>query len=175
MLNHLPEVFRDSPDFKEMCRVEGKIWDRLEQHIADVLNNAFIDRATWGLAKMEDEFRIPVDLKKSLVQRRGVIKAKKRGWGKLSDTLIKSIVESFQNGTVDVQPIKGQSKFLITFKDVIGTPPSIEDIEEAVRKVIPSHRVIQYQYRYLIIEEVEAMTLSQLNATPLNKFTPGGA
>jgi hypothetical protein len=173
MLNHLPKIFRDSPDFQEACRVEGKIWDRLDLNIEDMLNNAFIERATWGLSILENEFNIPVDLSKPLDERRSVIKAKKRGSGMLSARLIKSVAESFQNGSVSVQPIKGQSTFLITFNDVYGVPPNLEDIKLALRKVLPAHRVVDFKFSYLLIRDVEAMTLVELEATTLNKFAGG--
>lgn len=173
MLENLPEVWRDSPDFKEMCRVEGKIWDRLEVHIREVLQNTFIDQATWGLSIMEDEFKIPTDVAKPLDQRRSVIKAKKRGSGTLSARLIKSVAESFQNGSVSVLPLKGESTFLITFNDVYGVPPNLEDMKAALRKILPSHRVVEFSFKYLLIRDVNTMTLAEMEATPLNKFAGG--
>lgn len=170
MLTYLPEVFRDSPDFKEMCRVEGTIWGRLEQHISEVLHNTLIDQATWGLTVLEKEIKIPVDLAKPLDQRRGVLKAKKRGSGTLSAQLIKSVAESFENGAVEVQPLKGQSTFLITFNDTYGVPDNLEDIKAALRKIIPAHRLVQFQFKYLQLQEVEAMTLAGIESTPLNLF-----
>jgi hypothetical protein len=170
MLNHLPEVFQTSPDFQEACRVEGLIWDRLDQHIFDVLNNTFIDQATWGLTIFEKEFDIPTDPNKPLDERRGVLKAKKRGSGTLSAKLIKSTAESFQNGSVSVEPLKGQSTFLITFNDVYGIPSNLEDIQSALRKILPAHRLVQFKFRYLQIREVEAMTIAQLETQPLNLF-----
>ncbi|OES45880.1 hypothetical protein BA724_03070 [Domibacillus iocasae] len=173
MLNHLPKVYRDSPDFQEACRVEGKIWDRLDLAIENVLDNTFIDTATWGLSVMENELSIPVDLSKPLDHRRSMLKARKRGSGTLSAKLIKSVAESFQHGSVQVQPIQGQSKFLITFNDVFGVPENLEDMKIALRKILPGHRIVEFQFRYLLIRDVNAMTIAQLESTPLNKFAGG--
>ncbi|OCA85219.1 putative phage tail protein [Pseudobacillus wudalianchiensis] len=173
ILVDLPVIFRESPEFQEKARVEGMIYDRLERHIDDVLNNVFIDSATWGLSIMEQEFRIPTDINKPLDQRRSVLKAKKRGVGTVSASMIKSVAESFQNGSVDARAIQGESKILINFNDVYGIPPNLEDIKVALRKILPAHRVIEFQFKYLMIKEVAAMTLTELEATPLNKFAGG--
>lgn len=141
MLTDLPPILRESLDFQEMTRVEGKVFDRLEGHIEEVLNNAFIDSATWGLSIMEKEFKIPIDVNKPLDQRRSVLKSKKRGVGKVSALLIKNVAESFQNGSVQVKAIKGQSKILVKFNDVHGFPPNLKDIEAAIRKILPAHLV----------------------------------
>ncbi len=173
MLDSLPEVLRNSPDFQEMCRVEGKIWDRLETHIAEVLDNTLIDRATWGLNILEKEYRIMPDLSKPIEQRRSILKARKRGNGTLSARLIKSVAESFKNGSVSVQPLKGESTFLITFNDNYGIPENLEDIQNALRKILPAHRLVRFQFRYLLIREVQSMTIAQMNQQPLNKFSAG--
>ncbi|WP_203363093.1 putative phage tail protein [Bacillus sp. REN10] len=173
ILTDLPVILRESPEFKEMARVQGKIFDRLEGHIDDVLNNTFIDDAIWGLSIMEKEFKIPTDVNKPLDQRRSVLKAKKRGIGTVSASLIKSVAESFRNGSVEVKAIKGQSKILVTFNDVYGIPPNLEDIKQAIRKILPAHRVIEFQFKYLLIKDVQKMTLAEMEATPLNKFAGG--
>lgn len=176
MLVELPPIFGESPEFIEIARVQGIVFDRLEGHIDDVLNNFFADEATWGLSIMEDEYKIPTDISKPLDQRRSALKAKKRGIGTVSANMIKNVAESFEHGSVSVQAIKNQSKILITFNDVFGIPPNLEDIKDAIRKILPAHRVVDFEFRYLLIKEVEAMTLAELDATPLNKFAfAGGA
>ncbi|MFL0361454.1 putative phage tail protein [Pseudobacillus sp. 179-B 2D1 NHS] len=173
MLADLPPILRECPEFQEMARVEGKVFDRLERHIDEVLNNVFIDSATWGLTLMEKEFKIPTDVNKPLEHRRSVLKSKKRGIGRVSVGMIKNVAESFQNGSVEVKAIKGESKILVTFNDVYGIPPNLEDIKTAIRKILPAHRVIDFEFKYLLIKDVEAMTLAEMEATPLNKFAGG--
>ncbi len=155
MLVELPPIFSQSPEFKEMARVQGKVFDRLESHISDVLNQHFIDDATWGLSIKEQEFKIPTDINKPLDQRRSVLKAKMRGIGTVSASMIKSVAESFQNGTVEVRAIKNQSKILITFNDVYGIPPNLEDIKNANRKILPSHRIIEFKFKYNTYDSVK--------------------
>lgn len=173
MLMELPQIYQDSPEYQEMVRVKGIIFDRLESHIDDVFDNFFIDSATWGLAIMEEEYKVPTDITKPLNQRRSVLKAKKRGIGTVSASMIKSVAESFQNGSVDVLAIKNQSKIIVTFNDVFGIPPNLDDIKGAIRKILPAHRIIEFEFRFLLIREVDAMTLNELEVTPLNKFAGG--
>lgn len=173
MLAELPGVFRSSLEFIEMARVQGIIFDRLETHIDDVLNQFFVDTATWGLAITEEEYKIPTDVSKPYDQRRSVIKAKKRGIGTVSARMIKNVAESFQNGTVEAKAIKNQSKILITFNDVFGIPKNLEDIKEAIRKILPAHRIVEFEFRFLLIRDVSSMTISELESTPLNKFAGG--
>lgn len=173
MLIELPQIFRDSPEYQEMVRVKGIVFDRLESHVDDVLDNFFIDSATWGLSIMEEDYKIPTDITKPLEHRRSALKAKKRGIGTVSASMIKNVAESFQNGSVEAKAIKGESKILITFNDVFGIPPNLEDIKEAIRKILLAHRIVDFEFRYLLIRDVEAMTLAELESTPLNKFAGG--
>lgn len=87
--------------------------------------------------------------------------------------MIKNVAESFQNGTVEAKVIKNQSKILITFNDVFGIPKNLEDIKEAIRKILPAHRIVEFEFRFLLIRDVSSMKLSELVNTPLNKFAGG--
>ncbi|GLY12205.1 putative phage tail protein [Pseudobacillus badius] len=139
MLTDLPAILRESPEYQEMARVQGKIFDRLEGHIDEVLDNTFIDDATWGLTIMEKEFKIPTEINKPLDQRRSALKAKKRGIGRVSASLIKSVAESFQNGSAEVKAIKGKSRILVKFNDAQGFPPNLTDVQRSIREILPAH------------------------------------
>ncbi len=137
-----------------MCRVEGKIWDRLESHITDVLDNTFIDRATWSLPILEKEFKIPTDVSKTNEQRRSMIKAKKRGSGPFTIRLIHSIADAFRQGTATVELLKGESTFMISFVDGNRTTMDLRDAHKQLRRTIPAHKTFE-----LGIERNQAITL----------------
>lgn len=61
---------------------------------------------------------------------------------------------------------------------IISTPPGLptgfEQMKSFVREFTRSHVEIAYEYRYLMIAEVEAMTVAEIEATTQDKFEGGG-
>ncbi len=162
MLVELPEIYRQSPEFEEMTRVKGVIYDRLEVHIDDVLDNFFIDDATWGLAIMEDEYKIPTDITKPLGQRRSVLKAKKRGIGTVSASMIRSVAESFRVGSVDVKAIKDLSRIKVSFSEAFVIESDLIDAKNAIRKILPAHLEGLYALRANVLLEQSVENLSPI-------------
>lgn len=154
MLIELPPVYRESPDFREMAKVQGKIFDRLERDIDDVLNQFFIDSATWGLDLMEKDFKIPLDLNKTLDQRRSVLKAAKRGIGTVSASMIKGVVESFSVKVKDINVVKERSEISIILDPDTGTILNLRNIKDTVQKIIPAH----LQTNYLVFGDSTKIT-----------------
>jgi uncharacterized protein YmfQ (DUF2313 family) len=145
-----------------------------EDNIADVLNQFFVDTATWGLANWESFLGIKTDPSKPDSDRRSVIKAKIRGTGTVTIDLIKNVALSFTNGNVDVTEQNSQYQFTIKFIDALGVPPNLDDFKAAIEEIKPAHLSVIYSFRYLTIAEVEAMTIAQLESTTLDHFAGGG-
>ncbi len=47
------------------------------------------------------------------------------------------------------------------------------DLKNAVEQIKPAYILLEYLYSYLLIQDVNAMTINQLQSTPLNKFAGG--
>ena len=168
---YFPSLIKDSVVFSEILNAEGLEFDNLYDKIADLELQFSVDTSTWGLDIYEKDLNVVTDYTKSYDDRRSVIKSKQRGNGKLTNTLIKIVCDAFTNG--DVQVIY-DGIIHVKFTSVIGTPPNMSDLKNAVEQIKPAYKLLEYLYSYLMIKEVNGvMTLSQLQATPLNRFAGG--
>lgn len=162
---------RDDPYVISLCESIGKGIDDVDFDINDYLQLIDIDLATWALDIYERELGIPVDQSKSLADRRAFIKSKWRGMGSVDGNLIKNIIDSWTNGGAEVT---FDGKINIKFNGVTGIPSNLDDAKKAIEDIKPAHLAVVYAYTYLLIKEVDpAMTLNQIEATPLNKFAGG--
>lgn len=171
LVSHLPRYEKESKTFKMIMAAEQIEFDITNKDIKELNNQFFIDSATWGLEVYERTLGIKTDISKTLTERRGVIKSKLRGVGKVDNALIKSVADGFVNGGVEVD---FNGKILIIFNDVKGIPSNLQDLERAIRNISPAHLAITYRFIYLFIKEIhEVVTLTQMEQIELNKFAGG--
>jgi len=171
LLQLLPPFERSSKVFQEIMKAEQIEFDRLAIDIEDLEKQLNIDTATWGLAIYERELGIKTNLNKPLEERRSVIKSKWRGTGKVDRALIKAVVDAYTNGGVEVG---FDGRIIITFNDVKGIPPNLEDAQRAIEDISPAHLAIIYEFAYLLIKEIhEVVTLNEMEQIPLHKFAGG--
>lgn len=173
LLEYLPPYERYSKAFKEILKAEEIEFDNLGLDMEDLKKQLNIDTATWGLAIYEKELGIKTNLSKPLEDRRSVVKSKWRGAGKVDKVLIKAVVDAYTNGGVDVG---FDGRIIITFNDVKGIPPNMDDVYNAIDDIKPAHLGIVYYFAYLLIKEIHGvMKLNEIKQIPLNKFAGGGA
>lgn len=170
----LPRFYNNIRDFQELLNVEAKHLAALDNLIDDLVNQIYIDTATWGLSRWEKIFGIRMDESKPLDQRRAVLKSKVRGAGVTTKALVKEVAESWYNGEIEV--IEQPEKVGIKFNSNFGIPSNLADVQKALREIIPAHLVIEYLFQYLLIKDIhEVKTLSELESITLDKFAGGEA
>lgn len=136
LLGLLPPYERSSKVFEEIMQAEEKQFDKLRIDIQDLEKQLFIDSATWGLAIYEKELGLPIRPNKNLENRRSIIKAKLRGTGKASASLIKSIVEAHTRSPVEVI---FDGRINISFCDNQAISINLEDVYNSVEEFKPAH------------------------------------
>lgn len=174
MFDTMPKYYEEGRISRNIIERQAKEFADLDAAIKDVLDQYFIDTATWGLAKWEAVCGIPTDETKPLDQRRSVIKSKLRGIGTVTVEMIKNVAEAYLNGEVDVTNNYANYEVIVTFIGKIGIPPNLDDIKNALREIIPAHLGITYKFRYLLIKEIHnVMSINQMQSTTLDKFAGG--
>lgn len=168
IIKQLHKIERKDPFINEMAGSIGQYLDKTDGEIDDYKDQIDIEKATWALSNYERELGIPTDSSKSLEDRRSVIIAKLRGMGKIGAREIKLVAESWVNGEVDVRFIDGV--IMIKFNSDVGIPVSINDLKNEIQNIIPAHLPVNYEFKYLTIQEVNQLTIEQLNNTKLNIF-----
>ncbi|WP_246021860.1 YmfQ family protein [Paenibacillus zeisoli] len=169
MHDYLPKYYSDSRIVNHLLGRESAELIRYHEQVQDVLNQFFVDTATWGLAKWEEICGIPVQESKPSDQRRSLIKSKLRGSGTVTVAGIKTVVDSFQNGEVEVKENFADYEVVITFIGRRGIPPNLNDVKAAVREIVPAHLNVNYQFTYLRWEELDKAELTWDELEALHK------
>lgn len=169
MQDYLPKYYSDSRIVQHLLQPESAEFVQYHKKVQDVLNQFFVETATWGLTRWEAICGIPVQENKTDEQRRSLIKSKLRGSGTVTVDGIKTVVDSFKNGQIDVQENFGNYEVVITFIGTRGIPANLEDVKAAVREIVPAHLGVKYQFTYLIWEELDQAKLTWDQLEVMNK------
>ena len=155
-----------------MIKVESIQLAKLDDWMEDIVNQSFVETATWGLSRWEGIFGIVPNESKPQDQRRAVIKSKIRGAGVTTVALVKEVAESWYNG--DIEVTEEQLKVIVKFNSNYGVPSNLSDVEKGLREIIPAHLLIEYLFSYLLIREVHNVkTLAEMETITLNQFAGG--
>ncbi|WKV08209.1 YmfQ family protein [Thermoanaerobacterium sp. CMT5567-10] len=169
MMNYLPRYYLTSKVINSIIEAEGAEFDKLKAALDDILNQFFVDTATWGLEKWEDELGIKTQPDQSYNDRRAKIISKIRGSGICTIGLVKNVAESYDYGKVNVIEDIPNYTVIISFVDATGIPPVLNDIQNAIREILPAHLDIQYKFNYFVWDELDKKqwTWDQLDALNL--------
>lgn len=155
MFDYLPKFYEEYRESRAILQAEASELEQLHIDIDDVLAQFYIDTATWGLALWWEPFvGIKPDETKPVDERRSVVKSKLRGVGTVTVELIKNVAESFANGEVEIVDDSANATVNVKFVGEMGVPPSLPDIQKALRDIIPAHLAINYQFTYASYDEL---------------------
>ena len=151
ILKAMHSIFRKDPITMEITESVSNELMFLEDAEKDVVKQTIIDDATWGLDLQEKEFGITTDPNKSYEERRSVIKARRRGKGKLTLELIKRTVEAYTYAQTEV---KFDGVIHIAFTSVYGRPPNMENVYATIENIKPAHIPVEYTFRYRTHDDI---------------------
>ncbi|AOY78356.1 hypothetical protein BJL90_12935 [Clostridium formicaceticum] len=159
----MPGYYKTSQVMNSLTGVEAIQMQEFNSKLDDVLNQFFVDTATFALERWEKELGIPVNNSKPAAFRRSVIKSKLRGSGTVTVNLIKNVSESYSNGEVDVIENNPNYSFTVKFVGTLGIPPNLEDLKNAIEEIKPAHLVALFQFIYNTHNTLAQFTHNQLS------------
>lgn len=175
IFDYLPAFYRELRESHAILSAKQAELERLNSDIDDVLDQFFVDTATWGLDDWERVVGVVTDDRKPINERRAIIVAKLRGSGVSSVELIKNVAESWYGGETDVREENAEYKVVVKFVSTNGVPTNLGDVETALREIVPAHLDLSFEFSYLLIREVhDTLTINELNEIPMNQFAGGG-
>lgn len=157
MHDYMPRYYEDYLVSVNVIDREAEEVAALNAAVYDVLDQFSIPTATWSLARWETIFGFPVDESKPSDQRRSVILARLRGIGTVTVAMIESVAEAYANGDVSVTEDNANGKVIITFISERGIPANLEDIQAALREIIPAHLAIEFRFTFLTWDEIDGV------------------
>lgn len=161
MLSYLPKLYETSRVMQSKLDAEGQEIDALRQALDEVLAQTFVQTATWGLDRWEEELGLPPGTGLPDQERRERILSKLRGYGTVTIDVVKAVAESYERGRVEVIPDPPSYTVTIKFVDTRGVPSALPLLQEALRAVIPAHLDIRYEFTYYLVREIAEMTVAE--------------
>lgn len=147
----------------------GREMDIADQEIEQLGKDQFFDTCSIDrLLACEKEAGITPLETQSEAGRRSAVEAKWKSSGKVDVAMLQAVANSWKNGKVDVDFV--DNKIQIIFSDEYGLPADRTGLEIALDDVKPAHLPIVYLVKYLMLSDVEAMTLATLETHKLSDF-----
>lgn len=166
LMKYLPDIYQDSTQMNDLQQSIGKEFGMLSYNIGELLNQMYVDTATWGLKLWEKQMRIQTDTSKSNTARREIIKAKLRGAGTTTKSMIKNTAMAFSGGDVDVIEYPKESRFVIQFVGVLGIPPNMAGLIQSIEEIKPAHLSYSFKYTYTVWNNFNNLKWNDINTKP---------
>ena len=168
MRKSLPVAYRTDKWVCALLAAIQSLDDTQRERMLDITQQLFPGSMTWALAIEERDAGLPST--GTLEERRTALIARWRGSGKCDVDLIQRVCDAWKNGEISVGFAKGV--ILLTFVGAYGVPEAAElaALRDAVEHTIPCHLAVSYLYRYLLVREVSAMTVDELQGHRIGDF-----
>jgi hypothetical protein len=186
MADAMPSYYRDFAIVDSMINASAIQLTNADNDIQDLLDQFFVDTATWGLAIWERLCGFPDAgthsvwdaisgrsvsfdsiegeswnmLESQFVsnadERRSAIKSQLRGAGTVTKAMIQNVCAAYTGGTVEVNEYSAEFRVEIVFTDIAGVPSNMDTLQSILSEIIPAHLVVDYVYRYLRWNELDS-------------------
>lgn len=168
MRKSLPVAYRTDKWVCDLLAAIQSLDDTQREQMLDITQQLFPGSMTWALAIEERDAGLPST--GTLEERRTALIARWRGSGKCDVDLIQRVCDSWKNGEISVGFAAGV--IVLTFVGAYGVPEAAElaALQDAVEHTIPCHLAVSHLYRYLLVREVDGMTLDELQGHTMHDF-----
>lgn len=168
MRKSLPVAYRTDKWVCDLLAAIQSLDDTQREQMLDITQQLFPNSMTWALAIEERDAGLAST--GTLEERRTALIARWRGSGKCDVDLIQRVCDSWKNGEISVGFAAGV--IVLTFVGAYGVPEAAElaALQDAVEHTIPCHLAVSYLYRYLLVREVDGMTLDELQGHTMHDF-----
>lgn len=161
---YIPKLIIKGQVFGEIYNSQQWEIDKINGDNEDLLNQCFIDTATWSLLYWEEKYGLETDETDTLENRRGRVRAKmvSRGQPFNSET-IKNIAKAFTNGDVEVTEHLENDYFTVEFVGTMGIPPKVQDVYSAIDDIKASWLGVEYQFKYNTVYDLRQFSVAELS------------
>lgn len=164
LIQYLPNFYYNSEEVKNIQYSLGIENDKLQRAIMDLLDQLFVNSATWGLEYWEKYLGLEVDRGETLENRRGRVMTRLRGQGTTTKAMIKNICRSFTGGEVEVIEDSSNYRFIIKFIDIKGVPGNIDYLASSIEEIKPAHLGFSFEYTYTVWDNLRPKTWGELSS-----------
>lgn len=144
LITYYPRFYRDVFEMMEILKAHGRIADTMEDNIEQTYLNSFIDYADEAtIEKLEKFLMIGLNKSRTLEERRRLVKSYFVGFGKVSASMLASMIESYTHAPVDIyfEPSDEErnNTLYINFQRGSEVTLYMSDIILLLSKKLPAH------------------------------------
>ncbi|MCC0647160.1 putative phage tail protein [Clostridioides sp. ZZV15-6598] len=150
LIDYLPSFANNEIDIQIQEALENELLTLLDEK-DDLLDQFFIDTATWGLDDWENLLGIKINYKLDFDTRRSNIKAKMRGRGITTIEVIKAISEAYTNTNVDVEVFSNLFSFTLSFITNNCSYNTILELDKKIEEIKPAH--LEHRFEMILYNE----------------------
>lgn len=153
--------YSKSKIFSVIQEILGEECDKDRADYEDLLNQFFIETATWGIYKWEEFAGIPTPTEYVDIEtRRSNVLAALRSRDTTTKEKIRVVSESYANGECEVIEDNPNYTFYVKFVGVRGIPKRVDELRKSIERIKPAHLAFDFIYSYLIWDEFDAFNKS---------------
>ncbi|MDB3082991.1 hypothetical protein C4097_00245 [Clostridioides difficile] len=160
LIDHLPSFANNEIDIQIQDALENELLTLLDEK-NDLLDQFFIDTATWGLDDWEDLLKIKTNSKLDFDTRRSNIKAKMRGKGTTTIEVIKAISEAYTKTNVDVEVFSNLFSFTLSFITNNCSYNTILELDKKIEEIKPCH--LEHKFEMILFNKNDIFAGSTMN------------
>ena len=163
LIDMLPSFYHNSDFIKAYMSSQTVEHNFIKESIEDLVNNLYVNTATWGLDYFEEKLGIKTDKSKSYEERRERIKAKKIGTGTTTLKMIKDTALAFNCGDIEITEMYNEYMFKLKFVSQKGRPKNLDDFKEAIEEIKPAHLGYILEFMYNTHQDIKPKTHEKLS------------
>ena len=164
LIDMLPSFYHDSDFVKSYMSSQSVEHNFIKESIEDLVNNLYVNTATWGLDYFEEKLGLQTDKSKTYEERRERIKAKKRGNGTTTIKMLKDTALAFECGEIDITEMYADYMFKIKFISQKGRPKNLEDFKSAIDEIKPAHLAYILEFMFNTHQQLKPKTHQELSS-----------
>lgn len=170
IIRQLPSAYRTDKWVRDLLGCIAALDEKQRESALETAAQLFPDAMTWILETEERIAGLEGNAALTLEERRTALQARWRAAGKCDVELIQRVCDSWKNGEISVGFAEGV--LLLTFIGAYGVPEAAElaALQGTIEHTIPCHLAAEYLWRWLLVREVAAMTVDELQTHPVSEF-----
>ena len=160
LIDYLPSFANNEIDIQIQEALENELLTLIDEK-DDLLEQFFIDTATWGLDYWENILSIKNRFDLSIEDRRSNIKAKMRGKGTTTIEVIKAISEAYTKTNVDVEVFSNLFSFTLSFITNDCSYNTILELDKKIEEIKPAH--LEHKFEMILFNQNNMFAGSTMN------------
>lgn len=149
-----PSFYRTSGVMRCINAALEKELERLQAAAESIRTELNISTAVERISDWEASVGLKPNDNLTIESRRSRVLARLRQIGSATKDRIKSIVESYTRGSVEIIENSAEYTVLIRFTDKIGKPDNMDGIIEQLERIMPAHLEVKFEYKYRTWQQV---------------------